>query len=69
MSAIAAAPTKDVSTAGKRHGLAGLLQSAVAATLFSGLVALLAALVGQMVVHSWQNRDKTLEVKTTLAPT
>ena len=67
MSAIAAAPTKDVSTAGKRHGLAGLLQSAVAATLFSGLVALLAALVGQMVVHSWQNRDKTLEVKTTLA--
>jgi hypothetical protein len=67
MSSIAAAPTKDISTAGKRHGLGGLLQSAVAATVFSGLVALAAALVGQMVVHSWQNRDKTLEVKTTLA--
>jgi hypothetical protein len=67
MSAIAAAPTKEVGTGEKRHGLGGLLQSAVAATLLSGLVALAAALVGPMVARSWQNRDQSLEVKTTLA--
>lgn len=67
MSTIAAAPPKGIS-AEKPQGLAALLQSpAVAAALLSGVVALLAAFVGPMVARSFQNREKSLELKTTLA--
>ena len=66
MSTIAAAPPKGIGA--EKRGLSALIYSpAVAAALLSGVIALLAAFLGPMVARSFQNREKSLDIKTTLA--
>ena len=52
----------------KSHGFSELVHSpAVAAALVSGALALVVALAGPTLARKWQNHEKTLEVRTTLA--
>jgi hypothetical protein len=68
MAAIAASPSERISGREKAQGVAALIHSpAVAAALLSGLIALVAALVGPMLARSVQSHEKALEVRTTLA--
>jgi hypothetical protein len=68
MASIAASPAERISTGQKKLSLGALVQSpAVAAALLSGLIALVAALVGPMLARNLQNHEKALEVRTTLA--
>jgi hypothetical protein len=68
MASIAATPDESISTGEKKLSLGAIVQSpTVAAALLSGVVALVGALVGPMVARSLQNRDKSLQIKTTLA--
>jgi hypothetical protein len=52
----------------KSHGFSELVHSpAVAAALVSGAIAAVVALAGPTLARKWQNHEKTLEVRTTLA--
>jgi hypothetical protein len=68
MSAIAAPQTKEIGNREQAQSLAALLHSpALAAALLSGVIAVVIAVVGPMVARTFQSREKTLEVRTTLA--
>jgi hypothetical protein len=68
MSAIAVPRTREAGTREHAQSLAALLHSpAVAAALLSGVIAVVVAVVGPTVARTFQDREKTLEVRTTLA--
>jgi hypothetical protein len=68
MASIAASPADQIRSRQERQGLALLVHSpAVAAALLSGVLALVVAVAGPMVARKWQNHERALEVRTTLA--
>jgi hypothetical protein len=68
MAAIAASPAEQIGIKEKGHGLATLVHSpAVAAALLSGAFAIVVGLAAPMLARTWQNHEKALEVRTTLA--
>jgi hypothetical protein len=68
MAAIAASPAEKIAAREQDRGFAALIHSpAVAAALLSGVIAVVVAFIGPTLARTWQNHEKALEVRTTLA--